>query len=165
MTSKQIKALSFEEATTAYADSKVTAKNERESLNAFCKENKLKRNVDHTDDAKHGKKYAKLKQTVDAACELRDALKEQVKETKPKKTSGRASKYEYPEDITTNEQKKKYRTQLRAAAAKADKAANPDAAASKKKKPKVKAEEAPSEAVATKKKGKKKKAVVAADED
>ena len=123
MTAKQIDKLDHDGAKEALVQVKADIKAKRDEFHAFLKENKLKRNVDHSEDTKHGKKFKAFKTAIDKLTEQREAISAKVKETKPKKGAGRKSKYEYPADVTTPEQKKKYRTKMRAEAKKAEKAA------------------------------------------
>ncbi len=162
MTEKQIAKLSHDEAIEELATAKTSVTEKRDEFYAFLKENKLKRNKDYSEDAKHGKKFSKFKTEIDKLVILRDGIKEQAKATKPKKAGGRASTYEYPADVTTPEEKKKYRTKMRAEAKKAEKAKEKAEA------PEVPADEKAAKKTAKKKpakKASKKKEAVVEDED
>lgn len=113
----------------------------RTALKTFREENGLKRKIDYSEDAKHGKTFKKLVRAETEAQEAVTALESKVKALKPAST--RNTKYDYPADVVTAEDKKKYRTKMR------------NAAKPKKEKP-VKEEKAP-KAVEEKKKDKKDK--------
>lgn len=91
-------------------------------LRAFEKESKLAKDTDHSDDAKHGKRWSKLKATVTKKEELIAKTREKLAALKPEKTE-RPSKYEYPKDVVTALDKKKHRAKLRAEAKRAEKEA------------------------------------------
>lgn len=94
----------------------------KEELRGFEKENKLAKGEDHSGDAKHGKKWAKLNQVVSNKEEKIAKVEASLEETKGEKGSGGfRQKYEYPDDITSAEDKKKYRAKMRAAAKRAEK--------------------------------------------
>lgn len=130
MTKKEIlKAKTFEEAQAVLATAKAEKKEALASLRSYCAENKLKQKVEPT-EAKHQKKWKSLTEAYEKAKEMVEAAETHAKELKP--SGNRKTKYEYPDGVTTAEEKKKYRAKLRADAKKAEKAANK--AASKKEK-------------------------------
>lgn len=83
----------------------------KKALTTYFKENKLKKNEDYSEDKKHGKKISRLEKAVEKAQEKLKTVKEASKGT-----GTRATKYEYPDDITTAAQRKKYRQEQRALA-------------------------------------------------
>ena len=128
----------------------------------FEKSNKMAKDTDHSEDAKHGKKWKRLNDMVAKKESAVEKIKADIAEAKPEKTE-RASKYEYPADVVTAADKKKYRAAARAAKAKAEKGGD-DAPKAKKKKEKV--SDAPvEETAAPEKKKKKAKKVVDKAED
>jgi hypothetical protein len=111
-----------EELVQALEEKKAELKAKREELATLEKEYKLKPGKDHSADEKVGKKWLKLKNSVDALAEERNKLQEAVKTSKPKKEKTvKPSKYEYPADVVTPEQKKKWRASQRAEKKKANK--------------------------------------------
>jgi len=119
--------MSQEDKATAAIEKLATAKENystaREELKEVMKENKIKRGAEVEDvtPAKVQKSYKIKLGKVEKAKALLEKAKEAVKSTKVKKE--RVSKYEYPEDCLSVEDKKKYRTKLRNAKKKADKPA------------------------------------------
>lgn len=104
----------YEELVEAQATAKTNLKEAKKNLTTYLKENKLKRSDDHSGDKKHGKKIGALEKKI-ATCETRlEKATSTMKANKPATT--RKSKYEYPADVVTSEQKKKYRQAQRAAA-------------------------------------------------
>ena len=104
----------YEEALTAQEEAKSAVKEAKTALTEYYTKNKLKRNEDYTDDAKHGGKIQRLQQNIDKASETLADINEQVKGLKPGKAkAGRDTKYEYPADCVTAEQRKKYRIKMR----------------------------------------------------
>jgi len=126
----------FEDATAAMDTAKSARKAAREALKQFEVDNKLKHREDHSGDKKLGKQWSKLNDALQAQITAFEDAEAASKELKPAKQ--RESKYDYPADVTTAEQKKKYRTAQRAAAKKAEK----EAAAPKKDKAEKKADKA-----------------------
>lgn len=115
---------SYEEAQEARQAAQEAAKELRTELAAFCKENKIKRGTapdELGDDVKASvaKKYKTLFNKNEKAREAVADAKATEKELKPRKE--RASKYDYPDDVTTPEQKKKYRAKMRREAKAAEK--------------------------------------------
>lgn len=98
---------------------------------AYYKENGLKVGKDYANDKKHGAYITKItkaiKEVEEAIKEIKGSVKEAAGEIKKsakkikEAVKSVASKYEYPADVVTAEQKKKYRRDMRAAAAKAAK--------------------------------------------
>lgn len=121
----------------------------------FEKENKLAKDTDHSEDAKHGKRWAKLASLVTKKEEAVGKLREELEGLKVEKTA-RVSTYEYPKDVVTAGDKKKFRAAARAAAKRAEKEKD-----APKKEKKVKSAGAEKEVEAPKKK--KKSAEVAED--
>lgn len=115
---------SVEDAKALIADQKEIRSAAKEERKAYAKEHGLSIKEDHADNKKHGKKWAQFTSAIDNANAQIEAAEAWIKENKPKGKGGNfASKYTYPEDIVTPEDKKKYRTRMRAAAAAAEKAA------------------------------------------
>ena len=108
------KELTYDSAVKQLKGVKADLKEARNELNAFLKENKLKKTQDHSKDKKHGKAYKALKATIKTLEEQRDDFQTFAKENKPKKE--RSYKYGYPEDIKTGDDRKKFRTKMRAKA-------------------------------------------------
>jgi hypothetical protein len=102
----------------------------------FEKSSKLAKDTDHSGDAKHGKRWTKLNDMVVKKTTQVENLQKAVDEAKPE-TTVRPSKYDYPADVVSALDKKKYRTAQRAAAKKKAKAE-----ADPKKEKKAKAEDA-----------------------
>jgi len=131
-----------DEAIEAQTAGKAKVRDAKDALTSYIKENKLKRNVDYTNDKKHGAKITKLSNAVEKASEALVKINDAVKDLKPSKA--KASKYDYPEGLT-NEEKKKFRQAARSAA-------------KPKKEGKEKKEKAPeAKAASSKSKGSKKK--------
>jgi hypothetical protein len=95
------------------ASQKDEAKQAKKDLSKFCKENKLEADKEHPDN----KKWVKLKALAEKTAKAVEDSEKWLEENKEKKESTpRASKYEYPADVTTAADKKKFRAQARAAA-------------------------------------------------
>jgi hypothetical protein len=120
------------EAKTALSAAKEERKAAKEELRAFEKEHGLAKGEDHAGDEKNGKKWAKLKKVVDSKDEAVNDIEESMKELKSEKTI-RPSKYEYPADVVTAADKKKWRAKQRTAAKKKDKGDEETAAPAEKK--------------------------------
>jgi hypothetical protein len=156
---------SYEEAVEARNAQKEALNDAKKALKAFLKENEIK-DVEAIEDAKLSKKYNKFQTAVEEANAELDATNEEVKALRPKKENPAfAKKYEYPEGITTAEDKKKYRTKLRRDAKKAVEAESEESADKpvKESKKAKKVEEGVEEEAPTKKAKKAKK--VEEDED
>lgn len=125
------KELTFEDATKAVDAAKAVRKDARTVLDKFMADNGLKAKKDHSDDKKHGKEFKKLRQVWLDAKESQEKAEEAAKALKPQ--TARKVKYEYPDDVVTSEDKKKYRATARAKAAKEAKGESTDAKPAKKK--------------------------------
>lgn len=148
----------------------------KSALTDYFTKNKLKRNEDYTDDAKHGSKIQRLQKEINKASDTLSAINDQVAALKPGKGKvGREMKYEYPADCKTAEQRKKYRIKMRKEAEgankpkkestkKAGKAETSEEAPAKTKKA-AKTQEAVEEAPAKTKKVAKKKVKKASKDD
>lgn len=160
------KEMTFDEATKAAEGTKAARTAALKAKEAFAKENGLnpkgKGNGDHET---HGKAWKKLQKAFTEAKEADEAAQTVAKGLKPK--TERVMKYEYPADVTTDADKKKFRTKMRAAAAKEAKGETSEEKAPKKDKKAKKEEAAPVEEKAEKssKKDKKAKKSKSADED
>lgn len=131
----------YEEAVDAQKEAALDLKEAKTALTDYYKKNKLKRDEDYTDDAKHGTKVARLQKEVDKKETTLEAIQEQLEaltpkgkkkpsaaaavreeeaKGKPKKekkaSEPRNTKYEYPENCVTPDEKKKYRIKMRNAA-------------------------------------------------
>ena len=112
----------LEEALEAQKEAKETVKEAKQALTDYFTKNKLKRNQDYTDDAKHGAKIERLQKEIDKASNTLSDVNSQVSSLKPGKgKAGREMKYEYPPECKTAEQRKKYRIEQRKKANNADK--------------------------------------------
>lgn len=101
---------------------KTARKAARGNLNDFLAEKKLKK-VDHSnhEDPKIAKAYNKLVAEVDKARANVEKLEVEVKESKPAPVK-RAAKYNYPDDCTSKEDRKKFRATERAELRRVEKA-------------------------------------------
>jgi len=89
---------------------------------AYATEFKLKSKEDHSEDPKHGKKWKAFLTAEEKLRKERDQIKEWMSGNKPaKEKKERNLKYEYPVDCTSDNDKKKYRAKMRAAANKEEK--------------------------------------------
>ena len=112
----------LEEALEAQKEAKETVKEAKQALTDYFTKNKLKRNQDYTDDAKHGAKIERLQKEIDKASNTLADVNSQVSSLKPGKgKAGREMKYDYPPECKTAEQRKKYRIEQRKKANNADK--------------------------------------------
>lgn len=94
----------------------------RDTFDAFIKKNKLEKGKDYTKDKKYGKEYTKLTTAINELTAKRTELEcESKKEKSKKKALSSRAKYEYPADIVTPEQRKKYRVEQRKLANKKEK--------------------------------------------
>lgn len=175
---KKVKAVSseltYEQATENFEAAKAARQKARKAVEKLATDKGLNGKADHSknEDKAFVKEYKPLRQVwLDAKAAEAEA-EAAMKKLKP--SSARNSKYDYPEDVVTAEDKKKHRAKMRAAANKKEKGETP-AKPAKDKKAK-KAEAAVEEAPAKKKKSKealveepapkkKKKKAVSADED
>lgn len=106
----------------------------KKDLRAWKKENKIKRNKPVEDEKLKKALEKKETQLEKLTSEHEKALKA-AKDLKP--ASSRRTKYEYPADCVTDQDKKKYRAKMRREKAKAEKGENPEKPAKKEKKAKV----------------------------
>lgn len=143
---------SKEELKEALSVAKEEAKAAREEKRGFEKENKLAKGEDHSANEKVGKKWTKLNDVVTAKTAKVEKAQAALDEVKKESTGSRTT-YEYPKDVVSPGDRKKYRAAQRAAKKKAAKGEG-DAAAPKKSK---KSAEAPAEEVKAEKKVKKAK--------
>lgn len=109
------KTKTYEDALAAQTESKESIKVAKQALTDYYKDNKLKRTEDYSEDKKHGKKISNLEKAVEKAQARLKSANEDVKELKVK--TDRKSKYDYPADVDTAEKRKKYRQEMRKAAA------------------------------------------------
>lgn len=110
----------------AQNESKAKVKAAKTKLTDYFKENGLKRNEDYSKDKKHGKEIEKLENRVDKRSKELEAINEAVKsfdlknkkpgktkDEKGEKAPSKNLKYEYPDNITTPDARKKYRIEQR----------------------------------------------------
>lgn len=103
---------SHEELVKQLEAAKATHTEAKEALKDFRTENEIKKGTDPSEvTGKAGKEYGKLVKAAEKAAEAYEKLKEAEKENRPRKE--RQSKYEYPADVVTAEDRKKYRTKMR----------------------------------------------------
>jgi hypothetical protein len=107
---------SYEEAVEKLQEVKEQLSEKREAFKAFLIENKLKKAEDHSNHSNRtlAKQFKTFKKELTDLDNQREALREFVKTSKPKKE--RESKYEYPSDCETALDKKKFRTTCRSRA-------------------------------------------------
>lgn len=94
----------------------------KDAVSKFAKENGLKKGEDHSnnEDPKIAKGYKKVKAEMDEAAGRVDKYTSMYKDSK-KSSSGVAgvkAKYNYPKEVKTGDDKKKYRAETRAKAKK-----------------------------------------------
>jgi hypothetical protein len=112
------KTKTLEGAKKTQAKAKEELKAANAALTTFLKKNKLARDEDHSKDKKFGKEFKELTLAVGKANEAMDAANAAVDKFKgsekkeSKGGSGRATKYDYPEGLTSKE-KKEYRIKMR----------------------------------------------------
>lgn len=148
---------SHEEAKENLSTTKEELQVAKDELKSYRKEHKLEKDTDYSEDAKHGKTWKKLTKAITSKEEAIAETRTWMEENKPKKEKvARESKYEYPADCTSEDDKKKFRAKMRREAASAEKAAAGGEAAPKKEK-KASKEEAAAEAPKEEKKSKKDK--------
>lgn len=109
-----------EEAKKKLADAKDEAKAARGELRDFEKENDLEKGGDHSKHEKAGKKWSKLNDALKKKQDKVDAAQAVLDEVKKDKAP-RPSKYEYPAEVKTPQDKKKYRAKMRAEKKRAEK--------------------------------------------
>jgi hypothetical protein len=122
---------SFEEAQEQFKAAKENLMAAKTELREFMVENKIKKGAT-PEDPKILKKFEILTKKVETTRESAEALKEALKELKPKKV--RETKYVYPEGMTDKD-KKKFRAAQRRAKNAAEKPAKEPAGEGKAKKP------------------------------
>lgn len=140
------------------------AKQAKKDLKNFCKDQKLDPEAEHTGN----KKWVKLKALVDKSSKQVAEAEAWLAENKEKKEGKpRATKYEYPAEVQTAADKKKWRAKARAEAKRKEKGESTDKGekASKKKDKEAKAEKADKGEKSAKKKDKKAKEEKVASED
>lgn len=125
----------YEEALEQVKNLKETLAEERTALREFKSENNIKRGKE-PEDEKVAAKLLKLNEAVDKTRESIDEAKVAAKELKPRKE--RVTKYDYPDDVTTDADKKKYRAKMRREKTKAEKGEGKEEKATPKKKNPVK---------------------------
>lgn len=142
---------------------KEEAKQAKKDLKNYCKSQKLDPEAEHPDN----KKWAKLKAVVTKTSDAVTAAETWLSENKEQKEKApRKTVYDYPPEIQTASEKKKYRAQQRAANKKKEKEANGEAKSSKKDKKKEAAAPEKTEKVSKKdKKKNKEKAAETTSED
>jgi len=91
-----------------------------EEKRAFEKENKLEKGADHSGHEKLGKKWTKLETGLKAKQDKIKKIEEDIASLKKESSSSRTV-YDYPEDIKSAADRKKYRAKARAAKKKAEK--------------------------------------------
>lgn len=114
--------LSAEEIKEKLSSAKEKAQEAKDALKAFCKENGLKKDEDHSshEDEKIAKKFKALKAEVDEKAQRVQKWTAKLKETKKSgKGGGIKAKYTYPKDVTSSADKKKYRSETRSKAKRA----------------------------------------------
>jgi hypothetical protein len=109
-----------EELKSALESSKEELTVAKGELKTFEKTNGLEKGGDHSKNEKFGKKWQKIKDTVTKKEKTVEGIRAELAELKAEKAP-RTVKYEYPKDVVSAEDKKKYRTKMRAAAKKAEK--------------------------------------------
>lgn len=118
----KLKFTSVEEAKENLATTKEELQVAKDELKSYRKEHKLEKDVDYSEDAKHGKTWKKLLKAITSKEEAITEIKTWMEENKPKKEKvARESKYEYPADCTSEDDKKKFRAKKRREAAAAEK--------------------------------------------
>lgn len=139
--------MTYEEASKAYESLKKVSTDAHRKVQGFVLKHKVKKDEEDKLDKKLQKELKELRSAYKAAKAETVAAEEVMKALKPAST--RNAKYDYPADITTADEKKKYRAKMRAEAKKADSGEK----SSKKEKASKKEDKAPVEK--SEKKGKK----------
>ena len=152
------KETTYEDALKASEKATAARKAARKEVEDFATANGLNAKKDHSEDEKHGKAYKKLRKAWKEAKAAEEEALAAAKALKP--ASERNTTYTYPADVTTAEEKKKFRAKARAAAKAAEKAEAKGEKSDKpaKKDKKAKEVEAPAAEPAKSDKKKKKKA-------
>lgn len=107
----------LKEALSAIKEELKVAKSEKRDLE---KASKLEKDTDHSENPKVGKKWTRLNEMVTKKQKALDAAQASY-DGASKEPTIRKTVYEYPKDVITAVDKKKYRTAARAAAKKAAK--------------------------------------------
>lgn len=104
---------SHEELKAALEEAQSSLKSAKSDLKEFMAENKIKKGTEVADvqDKKTRKAYESLVNSVDKFAAQVEKYSAEEKEARPAKA--RASKYEYPDDVVTKEDRKKWRTKMR----------------------------------------------------
>jgi hypothetical protein len=104
----------YEEANNAFLAQKEVVRGANAALDAFRKENNIKKGAELDAKDKNKKQYDKLTAAVVSGRTLRDTMEADAKAMKPEGKKGNfTQKYEYPADVTTAAEKKKYRATSR----------------------------------------------------
>ena len=91
---------------------KTTNTEAKEALKEFRAENEIKKGTEPSEvSGKIGKEYSKLVKAAEKAAAEYEKLKAAEKDSRPRKE--RQSKYDYPADVVSAEDRKKYRTKMR----------------------------------------------------
>jgi len=116
--------ISKDEAKAAVKTAKEGYKAARGEQRAFEKEHSLEKDVDHSGNEKQGKRWTKLSDRTKAAQEKVDKAEKALEEVKASGGSRRTT-YDYPADVKTAADRKKFRTQQRAIKKKKEKGDEP----------------------------------------
>jgi hypothetical protein len=113
------KKMTYDEAKEQLVNLRGDLKDARTALRDFLKENKLKRGVDHSnhETKKIAQKFKSLNKKITDFEAKKTELQTFIKENKPKAV--RESKYNYPPEIESALDKKKFRARMRAQAKRA----------------------------------------------
>jgi hypothetical protein len=116
--------LTYEQATENYESAKAARQKARKAVEKLATEKGLNGKADHSNhkDKTFVKEYKPLREAWLAAKEAEAEAESVMKGLKPQ--SARKTSYEYPADVVTAEDKKKFRAKARAAAKKGEKAAD-----------------------------------------
>lgn len=112
--------MTFEEATAALEEIKGALTEERKEFKSFLKKNKLKVGKDYSTHKELGEEFSAHNDKLAELQATREELMAFTKENKPRKE--RQTQYDYPEGVTSTEEKKKYRAKVRAEKKRAEKA-------------------------------------------
>ena len=107
----------YDQATEEFEVAKAKLAESKENLKVFRAENKIKKDKP-VEDPKIAKGLEKAEAAVEKARESYDALRAELKELKPNKT--RNLKYEYPEGMVDEKERKRFRAKMRKDAKKAE---------------------------------------------
>lgn len=115
MSTEKGKALSVEEAQEKLIAAKEKMVEAKDALVAFNKANGLKKGEDASnhEDAKIAKSWKKLKETLDDRAKRVEKYQALTKGAKKTGQAPKAAKYNYPADVTSGDDKKKYRSLVR----------------------------------------------------